>query len=72
MKHDYSVMRYQTAILLSPHTEKGKQIKPQDILQFPEEMPKINKSRKKTSKPFTDQDKAVMDRWDQAYQHIPQ
>jgi hypothetical protein len=67
MKHDYSVMRYQTAVLLSPHVEKGKQIKPHDVLQFPEEI----KKEKNKIKPFTPQDKEVMDRWDQEYQYIP-
>jgi hypothetical protein len=68
MKHDYSVMRYQTAVLLSPHVEKGKQIKPHDVLQFPEE---IKKDSKKKIKPFTEADRAIMDRWDQSYTYIP-
>lgn len=66
MRHDYEVMRYQTAVLLQPYSEKGKSIKPQDILRFTDE----EKKEKKKSI-ITQQDTDIMDRWDREYAYIP-
>jgi hypothetical protein len=66
MRHDYEVMRYQTAVLLSPYTEKGKNLSPQDVLRFTDE------AKKEKEKPLiTKQDIDIMDRWDREYAYIP-
>ena len=66
MRHDYEVMRYQTATLLQPYTDKGKTIRPVDILRFNDEVKDSSKVEL-----ITKEDIQEMDRWDREYQYFP-
>jgi hypothetical protein len=64
-RHDYYVMRYQTAMLLRPYMEKGKTIEPRDIIAFADE------DIKSEAVEISQADIDAMDRWDLAYTYIP-
>jgi hypothetical protein len=53
-------IRWQTTCLLNVYTEKGKSLKPTDLIQFAWENP----TKKETKRSLTNNDKSIFDKWD--------
>jgi len=57
---EWERIRWQTTCLLNVHTEKGKSLKPNDLIQFAWENP----TKKETKRSLTNTDKTIFDKWD--------
>ena len=57
---EWERIRWQTTCLLNVHTEKGKSLKPTDLIQFAWENP----TKKETKRSLTNTDKTIFVKWD--------
>ena len=57
---EWERIRWQTTQLLNVYTEKGKSLKPKDLIEFPWENP----TKKETKRSLTNNDKTIFDKWD--------
>jgi hypothetical protein len=57
---EWERIRWQTTQLLNVYTEKGKSLKPKDLIEFPWENP----TKKETKRSLTNTDKTIFDKWD--------
>jgi hypothetical protein len=57
---EWERIRWQTTCLLNVYTEKGKSLKPTDLIQFAWDNP----TKKETKRSLTNNDKSIFDKWD--------
>jgi hypothetical protein len=57
---EWERIRWQTTCLLNVYTEKGKSLKPTDLIQFAWENP----TKKESKRSLTNNDKSIFDKWD--------